>query len=78
MAPKLYLKTQSPPCRGVLLVAKALNLELELEHVDFPDLLTPEMLKVRKNIINVTVNSMPYENFLNSVDNYLFATTIFR
>lgn len=48
MAPKLYLKTQSPPCRAVLLVSRALNLELELEHVDFPDLLTPEMLKVGK------------------------------
>lgn len=46
MPPKLYLKSMSPPCRAVLMVAKALNVELELENVDFPDLLTPEMLKV--------------------------------
>lgn len=47
MAPKLYIKKQSPACRAALLVTKALDLEVELEEIDFPDLLTPEMLKVR-------------------------------
>lgn len=36
----------SPPCRTVLMVAKAINLELEIEEVEKEQLKTPEMLEV--------------------------------
>jgi hypothetical protein len=46
MAPKLYLMQASPPCRAVLMVAKAIGLELDIEEVDKEALRTPEMLEV--------------------------------
>ncbi|XP_068892699.1 glutathione S-transferase 1-like [Tenebrio molitor] len=46
MAPKLYLMQASPPCRAVLMVAKAIGLELDIEEVDKEALRTPEMLEL--------------------------------
>lgn len=46
MAPKLYYMAASPPCRAVLMVAKAIGLELELEAVEFEQLRTEEILEV--------------------------------
>lgn len=51
MAPKLYMILASPPVRAVLLCAKAIGLELELEEVDLfsGEHLKPEYLKVNIN-----------------------------
>lgn len=49
MAPKLYMKYESPPCRAVLTVAKALDVELELVEVDHDFLQGPDILKVCEN-----------------------------
>lgn len=48
MAPKLYMVESSPPVRSVLICAKAIGLELELEELDvFKGAQnTPEYLKV--------------------------------
>nr|QFU14637.1 glutathione S-transferase GSTe9 [Dendroctonus armandi] len=46
MAPKLYYMAASPPCRAVLMVAKAIGLELELEAVEFEQLRTEEILEL--------------------------------
>ncbi|XP_060520843.1 uncharacterized protein LOC132698667 [Cylas formicarius] len=47
MAPKLYYMAVSPPCRAVIMVAKAIGLELDLETVESKDQLkTPEMLEI--------------------------------
>lgn len=50
MAPKLYMIAASPPVRSVLLCAKAIGLELDLQEVDLVngDHLKPEYLKVSK------------------------------
>jgi glutathione S-transferase len=47
--PDLYYVPGSSPCRGVLLVAKALNVNLNLKLVDLHhgEHLKPEYLKVR-------------------------------
>lgn len=47
MAPKLYLMQLSPPCRAVLMVAKAVGVELDVEEVEREALRTPEMLEVK-------------------------------
>jgi glutathione S-transferase len=46
----LYYVLASPPCRSVLLLAKALKIELNLKVTDLPigDNRTPEFLKVSK------------------------------
>lgn len=49
MAPKLYMKQVSPPCRAVLTVAKALELELELVLVDDEFMTGPDILKVKNH-----------------------------
>lgn len=36
----------SPPCRAVMMVAKALDIDLEYEHVEVADMRAPEMLEV--------------------------------
>nr|QVK45131.1 GSTe7 [Pagiophloeus tsushimanus] len=46
MAPKLYYMPPSPPCRAVLMVAKAIGLELDLEIVEREQLRTEEMLEL--------------------------------
>lgn len=46
MAPKLYYMAISPPCRAVLMVAKAIGLDLDLEAVDKEHLRSEEMLEV--------------------------------
>lgn len=48
MAPTLYYIHTSPPCRAVLLAAKALDVELDLKLVNLRkrEHYTPEFLKV--------------------------------
>ncbi|KAJ8929946.1 hypothetical protein NQ314_017311 [Rhamnusium bicolor] len=48
MAPKLYIDFASPPCRAVLLAAKAINVELDLVELDLLKLehLKPEFVKL--------------------------------
>ncbi|XP_044270689.1 glutathione S-transferase 1-like [Tribolium madens] len=46
MAPKLYIMQVSPPCRAVMMVAKAIGLELDIEEVEREALKTPEMLEL--------------------------------
>lgn len=48
MAPKLYMTILSPPVRAVLMCAKAIGLELDLEEVDLlkKDNFKPEYIKV--------------------------------
>lgn len=50
----LYYTTLSPPSRTVLLVAKAMGIELHLKDVDLDkgENLTPELLKVLLSIIS--------------------------
>jgi hypothetical protein len=49
----LYYFLASPPCRSVMLVAKALNVELNLKVTDLSkgDNKTPEFLKVQYGIL---------------------------
>ncbi|XP_044763335.1 glutathione S-transferase 1-like [Coccinella septempunctata] len=46
MAPKLYVMPASPPCRAVMMLAKEIELEVEIEEVDRNQLKTPEMLEL--------------------------------
>lgn len=48
MAPILYATLASPPCHAVRLVAKSINLDLDLEIVDLAkgDTKSPNFLKV--------------------------------
>lgn len=46
MAPKLYLIYLSAPCRAVLMVAKAIGVELEIEELEKEQLKSPEILEV--------------------------------
>ncbi|KAF5279733.1 hypothetical protein FQA39_LY05423 [Lamprigera yunnana] len=46
MAPKVYVKCMSPPCRAVLTVAKAIDVELEIVEVDDEFLRGSEILKL--------------------------------
>ncbi|KAK4877092.1 hypothetical protein RN001_009598 [Aquatica leii] len=46
MAPKLYMKYMSPPCRAVLTVARAIDLELEIIEVDDAFMRGPDILKL--------------------------------
>lgn len=48
MAPKLYVMPASPPCRAVMMLAKEIELEVEIEEVERNQLRTPEMLEVRR------------------------------
>ncbi|KAF7265323.1 hypothetical protein GWI33_021307 [Rhynchophorus ferrugineus] len=58
MAPKLFYNECSPPCRAVLMVAKAIGLELELEEKDHEELKTEEMLQINpQHTIPVLIDS---------------------
>ncbi|CAH0546304.1 unnamed protein product [Brassicogethes aeneus] len=46
MAPKAFIMKLSPPCRAILMVAKAIGLELDIEEVEKDQLRTPEMLEM--------------------------------
>ncbi|KAK9884349.1 hypothetical protein WA026_005299 [Henosepilachna vigintioctopunctata] len=46
MAPKLFVMYASPPCRAVMMLAKEIELELEIEEVERSRLRTPEMLEL--------------------------------
>ncbi|KAF5270027.1 hypothetical protein FQR65_LT05826 [Abscondita terminalis] len=46
MAPKLYIKTPSPPARAVLVTAAAIGLELDLVHVEKDFLHSDEYLQL--------------------------------
>lgn len=49
MAPLLYMTQASPPCRAVLLAAKALDVEFEIKKICIisGDHMKPEFIKVR-------------------------------
>ena len=59
MAPKLYVMYASPPCRTVLMVAKAIGLELDVEEVEKEALRTPEMLEVGRKLPSSGAQSTP-------------------
>ncbi|XP_066154048.1 glutathione S-transferase D4-like [Euwallacea fornicatus] len=62
MAPKLYYFPMSPTCRAVLMVAKAIGLELELEEVEREFLRTEEMLEINpQHTVPLLID--PVENF---------------
>lgn len=46
MAPKLYINHMSPPSRAVISVAKALDIQVELEEVDMENVKSPEIMEV--------------------------------
>lgn len=52
MGPVLYLAPASPPCRAVLMTAKAIDLSLQEEVIDFQkgDHRKPEYLKVLNQV----------------------------
>lgn len=53
----------SPASRAVVLVAKAINIELDLREIDISrgEHMTPEFLKVRNNIPNTNLRFVPYD-----------------
>lgn len=75
MAPKVYIMYLSPPCRAVLMTAKAIGLELEVEEVERDQLKTPEMLEVRKCNIYVIHINIPKDIYdINKQEGVLIST----
>ncbi|KAL1502339.1 hypothetical protein ABEB36_007494 [Hypothenemus hampei] len=62
MSPKLYIFSLSPPSRAVLMIAKAIGLELDVEIVERENLRTEEMLQLNpQHTVPILVD--PEENF---------------
>lgn len=67
MAPTLYCTDASPACRAILMISKALGVDLNIEECNLAtgDHLSPDFLKVLKLSDNVIGTENLKQNLLN-------------